>query len=135
MDNNRLLKHLKNWFVLHFALDLLVALPLMAAPLWVLRTLGWEVVDPVAARLVSAALFAIGVESWLSRNGTLEAFRPLLNLKILWSAAAIVGILLNLMQNAQNRPLSLYLFLSVFLIFNAVWIYFRMQLEKPGAAY
>lgn len=134
MDNRRLRKHLRNWFVLHFALDLLVALPLMAIPTWLLTALGWETVDPVAARLVAAALFAIGIESWRSRNSSLETFKPLLELKILWSAAAIIGFILNLFQNAQNRPPALYLFLLVFLGFNLVWIYFRVQLEQSRTA-
>lgn len=130
MDNRQLQKQLRNWFVLHFALDILVALPLMITPVWLLTALGWTTVDPVAARLVAAALCAIGLESWLARNSLLEAFKPLLDLKIIWSAAAIIGFILNLIQNAQNRPPALYLFLIIFLTFNVVWVYFRLQLKK-----
>ncbi len=130
MDNHQLQRHLRIWFILHFALDLLVALPLMVTPIWLLALLGWESIDPVAARLVAAALFAIGIESWLARNSTLEAFKPLLDLKIIWSAAAIIGFILNLIQNAHNRPPAIYLFLLIFLGFNLVWVYFRLQLRK-----
>src|SRR6266436_4629601 len=51
---------LRAWFVAHALVDLGAGLPLLAAPELVLRRLGWTCVDPVSARLVGAALLAIG---------------------------------------------------------------------------
>ena len=121
---------LRIWFIIHFFADVLIAVPLMAVPVRFLTLLGWETVDPVAARLVAAALFAIGIESWLARNGTDASFKPLLSLKILWSGAAILGFILDLIQNIHHRPPALWLFLAVFLGFNAVWVYWRVRLHK-----
>src|SRR3989442_4945197 len=83
---------LRTWFVIHFLADVLFALPLFLAPRWTLSLLGWPAVDPLATRLVAAALFGIGIQSLLGRGEGAAAFRALLNLKIIWSAAATVGL-------------------------------------------
>ncbi|HEU4368157.1 MAG TPA: hypothetical protein VFV05_08035, partial [Methylomirabilota bacterium] len=46
-------------------------------------------VDPVATRLVGAALVAIGGQSLIGRDDDVAAFRAMLNLKILWSLSAV----------------------------------------------
>ena len=82
---------LRRWFVVHFVADWIFALPLFVAPRAFLGLLGWTEVDPVSARLVAAAHFGIGTESLLNRNGTVESFRSMLNLKIIWSATATLA--------------------------------------------
>ncbi len=83
---------LRTWFVIHFLADVIFALPLFLAPRWTLSLLGWPAVDPLATRLVAAALFGIGIQSLLGRGEGAAAFRALLNLKIIpvlrrsWSA-------------------------------------------------
>jgi hypothetical protein len=83
---------LRTWFVIHFLADAIFALPLFLAPRWMLSLLGWPAVDPLATRLVAAALFGIGIQSLLGRDEGAAALRALLNLKIIWSAAATVGL-------------------------------------------
>ena len=56
---------LKTWFVVHFVIDMLFAIPLMAAPVFTLELFGWSHVESIATRLVAAALFGIGIESYL----------------------------------------------------------------------
>ena len=56
--------------------------------------LGWQSVDAVAARIIAAAFMAIGGTSFLLRNASLEVYRALLLLKIIWSSMALVAILL-----------------------------------------
>ncbi|MDX9802034.1 MAG: hypothetical protein RBT69_11940 [Spirochaetia bacterium] len=130
MEEIRLKKGLKYWFIIHFFADILVAVPLLLVPQELLTFLGWKTVDPVAARLVAAALFAIGIESWLARNSSLESFLSMLDLKIIWSGAAILGFVINLIQNIHSRPQALWAFLAIFTGFNIVWIYWRVQLKK-----
>ena len=55
---------------------------------------------PVRALVSAAALFGIGIESYLGRNAGVEAFTGMLNLKIIWSLSAVVGIALSLLQDA-----------------------------------
>jgi NADH:ubiquinone oxidoreductase subunit K len=48
-----------------------------------LTLLGFQTVDPVASRLVAAALFGIGIESLLVRRAPLDRFVSMLSLKII----------------------------------------------------
>ncbi len=59
---------LRWWFVVHFVLDVVAAVPLFVTPTQLLGWLGWNAVDPISTRLVAAALFGIGIESYLGRN-------------------------------------------------------------------
>src|SRR5216683_1878366 len=85
-------RSLRSWFVVHFWADILFAVPLFFAPRLFLGLLGWPAVDPIATRLVAAALFGIGIQSLLGRAEDAATFRALLNLKIIpvlrrsWSA-------------------------------------------------
>ena len=119
-------KGLRLWFVVHFAVDILFAVPLLCAPAALLTFLGWTTIDPLASRLVGAALMAIGLESLLGRNGTAESFRTMLNLKIIWSLSAITGIALSI---AQGAPAVAWGFLAIFSMFSALWIIYRIRLR------
>ena len=119
---------LRIWFVIHFVIDMIFAIPLLIAPVAFLTFLGWTAVDPYAARLVGAALAGIGIESFLGRNAGVEAFQGMLNLKIIWSATAIIGILLTMASGYQ--PWGAWLMLAAFLIFNIIWVYYRLRLRQ-----
>lgn len=121
---------LRRWFVVHFVADVLFALPLLAAPRAFLGAFGWTEVDPIASRLVGAALMGIGVQSLLGRDETLEAFRGMLNLKVIWSATATLGIALSVLQGG---PRSAWLFCGVFAAFNALWSYYRLRLRARAS--
>lgn len=118
---------LRRWFVVHFVADIVFAVPLLVAPEAFLRMLGWSCVDPIASRLVGAALVGIGVESWLGRNAGVESFRAMLNLKVLWSATATIGILVS---QLQGGPAMGWAFLAVFLGFNLLWTGCRVRLPR-----
>ena len=129
-DKSNVPAALRKWFVVHFIVDILFAIPLMAAPGWMLGLLGWASVDPFTARLAAAALFGIGIESWLGRNAGAESFRNMLNLKIIWSLGAVVGAGWSLLEGAQGRPLFAWAVLVIFAGFNAVWVYWRVKLDN-----
>ena len=116
---------LRTWFVIHFVADLIFALPMFVAPHWTMALLGWQTIDPITTRLVAAALFGIGIESWLGRNAAVETFRAMLQLKILWSSTATLGIAWSI---AEGAPAMAWLFLAVFGGFCAVWSYWRWRL-------
>jgi len=113
--------------VVHFIVDAVVALPLLVAPAVLLRALGWAAVDPLAARMVGAALAGIGVESLLCRNDSLETFRSMLRLKCIWSGAAIVGVSLSI---AQGAPPAAWAILAIFVAFAALWNHYRVKLRR-----
>jgi hypothetical protein len=118
-------KNLRTWFVIHFITDYLFGIPLLVAPVWTLSLLGWSTIDPATSRLVGAALLGIGGESFFGRNAKLDTYFALLNLKIIWSLCAILGIFLSIIQGSP--PMS-WAILAIFAIFSSVWIYYRFQL-------
>lgn len=123
---------LRTWFVVHFVLDVLFAVPLFLAPTWFLSLLGWPAVDPIATRLVAAALFGIGIQSLLGRDDDAATFRALLNLKIIWSATATLGIV---WSQLQGGPAMGWAFALIFGGFNLVWLRYRLLLQgSPVAA-
>jgi hypothetical protein len=120
-------RSLRFWFVIHFVVDFIFAVPLLLAPVWLLTLFGFANPDPFTGRLVGAALLSIGGESLLGWEGPIEAFRAMLNLKIIWSLAAIGGIILTLVFN--GGPLMAYLILLIFAGFSGLWMYYRFLLR------
>jgi hypothetical protein len=124
-------KSLKTWFVIHFWADIVFALPLLIAPVWFLKLFGWTAPDPIASRLVGAALVGIGVESLLGRNATAESFRTMLRLKVFWASTAALGILVSMLQGG---PWGGWIFFGVFASFFCVWFYWMRRMEGVIAA-
>ena len=125
-------KGLKFWFVVHFAVDMIFAIPMMLFPTAFLTLFGWEVIDPVSTRVVAAALFGIGTQSFLGRNEGPESYRGMLNLKIIWSIAAMIGIGISLLEGAQGEAPLGWAVWGVFLFFSVIWIYWRIKLREKG---
>ncbi|MFC1891844.1 hypothetical protein ACFLZT_05570 [Thermodesulfobacteriota bacterium] len=117
---------LRVWFVVHFAVDIIFAIPLLLVPEFTLSVLGWTTVDPMLSRLVGAALMGIGLESLLGRKATVQVFRAMLNLKIIWSLSAIFGIGLSLIQGG---PIMGWIFLIIFAAFCCLWTHYRIKLH------
>jgi hypothetical protein len=120
---------LRRWFVIHFVTDMVFAIPMMIAPVRLLTLFGWEAVDPFMTRLAAAALFGIGIESYLGRHAGAESYRTMLTLKVIWSLGAIVAAGVSLAQGLHGRPLMLWAVLVIFLGFNGVWVYWRVRLR------
>ena len=129
-NDNSVPRALRVWFVIHFAADILFAVPLMITPEFFLGLLGWTTIDPFTARLVAAALFGVGIESFLARNSNRAAFKEMLNLKIIWSTAAIIGIGLSIWQGAQGTPLFAWYILLIFILFNLLWVFWRIKINR-----
>ncbi|MBI2668877.1 hypothetical protein HYX14_03470 [Candidatus Woesearchaeota archaeon] len=117
---------LRVWFVIHFVVDVLLAIPLLFFPALILGWFGFPAVETVTARVVGAALLAIGGTSlWMHQKGE-ESFAALLTLKIIWSSTAILGLLLSLWQGA---PRATWLLAVSFAAFLVVWIYYLKRLR------
>ena len=117
----------RNWFKLHFALDMLFAVPLFFAPVSFLNFFGFESVEASLARLIAAALFAIGGMSLWMNQESYESFVVMLRLKLLWSGSATLGLVWGALEGG---PGSLWLFASIFAAFYVVWQWWYMQLQK-----
>ncbi len=117
---------LRMWFVVHFILDVAAAVPMFVAPTQLLAFLGWPAVDPIATRLVAAALFGIGIESYIGRNADVETFRAMLNLKVIWSASAALGVLWSQLDSGHPAGWGVF---AIFASFNVVWVRYRFALR------
>ena len=115
--------------MIHFFVDILVAVPLFFTPKLVLSLVGFENHNVVLARIIAAALMGIGIESFLGRKASKESFLGMLRLKIIWSSFAILGLLISLL----NREIYLItggLLVGTFIIFNFVWFYWFFKLKN-----
>ncbi|MCK5164412.1 MAG: hypothetical protein KAQ72_11875 [Desulfobacula sp.] len=121
---------LKRWFIIHFAVDVLFAVPLFFFPVAFLTLLGWHSIDPFATRIVAAALFGIGIESFLGRNATAQTFKNMLNLKIIWSGATIAGVGLSILQDTYPTAIAQWLLLGTFSGFHILWILWRIRIGR-----
>lgn len=116
--------HLRTWFHVHFIVDMIFALPLMIAPVWVLGMLGFSPVDPFATRLVAAALFGIGgVSTLLNSKGT-EFYKSMLTLKLIWSGTAVVGLVWTLLSTPVFMG---WIIAAIFAAFFILWGYYYRQ--------
>lgn len=123
---NEVPKSLRTWFVIHFYADMVFGIPLLIFPETIMPLLGWNPIDPIATRVVGAALMGIGIESYLGRNAGREVFGAMLNLKVIWSSSAILGISLGLWNGGAMAG---WLFLATFVIFWFVWVYYWRMLR------
>jgi hypothetical protein len=122
---------LRRWFVVHAVVAVAIGLPLLFVPTLLLRALGWTVIDGAAARLVGAAFLAIGAQSFFARNAGIEVYTPVLNLKIVWSFAAIVALLASI---GEGAPSAVWALLSLFLCFAGVWSHYRIRFKQLATA-
>lgn len=121
---------LKKWFVIHCIADLLFAIPLFLIPVAFLSFFGWQIIDPFATRIVAAALFGIGIESYLGRNASAQTFKNMLNLKIIWSGVTIAGIGLSIYQLTSPASWGQWFLLAVFCSFHGLWVYWRIRIHQ-----
>jgi hypothetical protein len=118
---------LRAWFVADALVDLAAGLPLLGAPELVLRGLGWTCVDPVSARLVGAALLAIGGQSFLGRDAGVDVYRAMLRLKLVWSLAAAVSLFIGI---GAGAPPAAWALLSIFIVFAGVWLHHAIRFRQ-----
>lgn len=123
-----LLKNLKNWFIAHFIIDFIFAIPLIFIPQITLTIIGLDASgNLLTAKIVGCALIAIGGNSFLMRNSSIETYQSMLKLKLLWSGSIIFSILLSF--NELKTETFIFL-LSTFTIFFFVWLYYFKKLKK-----
>ena len=120
-------KSLRYWFFAHFVIDIIFGIPLILFPTWTLNLFGFEAANLLLARLVGAALVAIGGTSLMIYKKDKSAYIPMLQLKLLWSGTAIVAIILSLNEGDMTAK---YVILAIFASFFMVWFYYFKQLSK-----
>ena len=110
-------------------IDGLLGLVLFIAPEPVLRAFGWHAVDPIATRLLASALFGMSAQTWLGRNGDVAEIRAGLNLKVVWTGTATLGLAIAV---ASGALLLVDVALIAFGVFFVQWIYWRRKLRSSS---
>ena len=118
---------LRTWFLVHFALDPLFGLPLLFIPRFVLGIFNMPLTDTIAPRVVGAALLAIGAISFIANKADVETYDLLLNLKIIWSTAAMLAIFLALLDGSPETG---WIFFILFAIFFGTWVYYKQRIWR-----
>lgn len=119
-------KSLRFWFKVHFAADMIFGLPLLFFPQKTLGFFNFQSELDLTARLVGAALIGIGGVSLLANDKGMESYQTLLSLKIIWSQAALLAILLSILNGA---PKEAWIFFIIFAAFSALWITYKIKLH------
>ena len=114
--------------MVHFILDVFVAIPLLIAPGYVLSLVGLEWGNVVLARIIAAALMGIGIESYLGRYADKQGYLGMLRLKIIWSGTVMFGLVMSLLSKETDWA-SVRLLMGVFGFFNIVWVYWYIKLR------
>lgn len=125
---------LRTWAAANAVVDLALGLPLLLVPESILPRLGWTTVDPVVSRLLGAALIALGWHalSLRKRHASREAHRALLGLRLVGSAAAMVGMLIAI---ARGAPSATWAILAALVAASGVWAHYAIRLKQlDGAA-
>ncbi len=115
----------RNWFKVHFVLDMIFAIPLFFAPGYFLGIFGFETVEVNLARLVAAALFAIGGMSLWMNKENYDSFVVMLRLKIIWSSVATLGLIWGALEGG---PKVLWFFAAIFILFFCLWQWWYLKL-------
>lgn len=121
---------LRGWFVVHFIADVIVAVPLFFVPREVLGMPGWVSVDPMATRIAAAALFGIGIESLIGRNAGRQTFRGMLQLKIIWSGFAVIGLAWSVLEGSVRYAPVGWATVGIFVAFHLLWWYWFLRLRR-----
>lgn len=127
MEQQRVPQSLRRWFLVHFVVDVLFAIPLLFFPNWFLEMLMVPNGGAVTARLVGAALIGIGGASLFAYKKSYETYDILLTMKILWSLSAILSLLLAFWTTLN---MLIWLFVAIFVVFGGIWIYYKLGFRK-----
>lgn len=113
---------LRTTFLVHAIIAVLLGLAYILIPEMVGSMLGWDMSDP-AYRLLGAAVFAIGVSSWLAyKAGVWGEVKITVQFEIVWTVlgAAVTGWVLL----TGGLPVAAWLNFAVFVIFAILFSYF-----------
>ncbi len=117
---------LRKWLVFHFYVDYAFAIPFFFFPVQLAGILGYEPLDPLSARLVSAALFGIGYSSLIAAKFDLEKMRLKLRWAVIWAGTATVGLF---WSAPTVDHIWGWVFAVIFLLFFILWTTYAVKLK------
>ena len=121
-------KGLKWLFLIHAVVAAIFGIALLLAPGRFLGLMGWAPVDPIASRLLGAALLALGWSSFRGWRATERAeVAILVETEAVFTVLCCLGLLRHLVRGGY--PFMVWAVLAIFLIFAIAWIVFLVRRE------
>jgi hypothetical protein len=115
-------------FLVHMVVALVFGVPLLLIPGRLLQWVGWAPIDPIAGRLLGAALLALG---WSSFRGWQlmgkRDVRLLVEMEAVFTGLACVGLARHLLF--ASYPLFPWLVFAVLAVFFLAWAFFLVRRE------
>jgi hypothetical protein len=119
-------KALRTLFLVHVVTALVFGVPLIIVPGRFLELVDWAPIDPIAGRLLGAALLALGWSSFRGWQATAQpGVRVLVELEAVFTGLACVGLARHLFVGSY--PVFPWLVFAVFAIFFLAWAYFLVR--------
>ncbi len=123
---------LKNTFLVHAVVCLVLGLPFLLAPDLFASVLGFATAEPVSALGLDAALLALGVSSWLALIEPIwQRVAIVLKMEIAYTILGGLALLYELL--VVGAPPSTWFFFIVIAIFAALWLLYYFS-EAPAEA-
>ncbi len=120
---------LKDTFLIHAIVALLLGLPLLLAPGRFLILLGWIRIDSMISRVLGAALLALAWSSWRGWQAQEKSqVSILLELEAAFTLLAALGLLRELV--IYPYPPIYWLVFVILALFAAAWILFTVQEKR-----
>jgi hypothetical protein len=113
--------------MIHFLVDMIFGVPLLLLPEVILPFFNLPVDETFTARLVGAALIAIGGMSAGMNRGGVKEYRLMLRLKLIWSFCAIVGSALAYKSGTPVEASGTVF--VIFLIFFFIWFRYSRKIR------
>ena len=121
-------KGLQITFLIHAIVSVVAGLLLLIIPGRTLLFFGWAPIDPIASRILGAALLALAWSSFRGWQATeRKQVQILVELEAVFTVLACVGLLRHLLF--ARYPLIVWVFFAIFAVFAVAWIVFLVKRE------
>jgi hypothetical protein len=117
---------LKTTFLVHAIVTVVIGALMLIIPGRFLQALAWAPIDPIASRILGAALLAIAWSSFRGWRATeWSEVAIVVEMEAAFTVLACVGLLRHLLF--ARYPFIVWLIFAVFLAFAVAWIYFLLR--------
>ncbi len=123
-------KKLRSAVLFNVANDLLLSFSLFFFPENFIESSGWFSSDPFAFRLIAAGLTAVAIEFYLIRNGSIERYKSLLNIKVTTLGIGFFGVTMSMVQSTHQPIIAEWILFGGLLIPFIQLGYWRIHLGK-----
>jgi hypothetical protein len=119
-------KALNVTFLIHAIAAVVAGLLLLLIPGRFLLAIGWAPIDPIASRLLGAAMLALAWSSFRGwRASEWVEVAILVEMEAAFTVLACVGLLRHLLFSSY--PIMPWLFFAIFFLFAIAWIVFLVR--------